>query len=163
MPINGYFRLYHGNATYEPSWTLYRNSLDPDPVGAIENVATAFAALLQNTWAVTRWEYFNTLNQLVTAGDIDEPGGWTGEVMNYKYCNCIKLSSDRVGGVRSIKYVHGVPENAFGDGTPVSSWLLLVENLATVLEVNQFLDTTGLVLKRAEFTTVSKRRRVRRR
>lgn len=163
MALTGYFKLYHGNESYGPALKLYRGAADIPPDEAIQNIASVAAALLHESWSFYRWEQFNTLNQMVNDGTLNEPGTWTGEVLNYKYCNCIKLSSARVGGVRSIKYLHGVPENAFADGSPVPAWLTSVQNLAVSLQVNEFVDTTGLILTKAEFTTVSKRRRVARR
>lgn len=163
MAVTGYYKLYHANESYAPALKLYRDPGDVALGTAIENVATVMQDLIHESWAFIKWEYFNVLNQLVDSDVLSLPGSWTGEVLNYKYCNCIKLSSSRIGGVRSIKYVHGVPENAFADGEPVAAWLLTVANLGVSLQVNEFVDTTGIFLTKAEFTTVSKRSRVARR
>lgn len=163
MALTGYFKLYHANDSYAPALKFYRGAADVPPAEAIVNIATVMQPLLHESWGFIKWEQFNILNQLVDSDTLALPGTWTGEVLNYKYCNCIKISSARVGGVRSIKYLHGVPENAFADGEPVSAWLTSINNLAVSLQVNEFVDTTGQIITKAEFTTVSKRSRVARR
>lgn len=154
--------IYHTYQQYEWATAYWMGAAEPaSPADVAEAIATLEADLVAPAIEYNRWE------MIVDGAKVDEGGisgvigTFGGQMLPLNYCALLRLTS--TGPQRpSVKYIHGITEDATTPTTPGSTWPTELFAYSAGLVSLGVKDSDGFAISGAIFRKWSRRKRIRR-